>query len=151
MVSKSKKGRVRKARRVTPAPKKSPVQPPPQPKGRDDRTAAQIIIHNGNLVENLFKSEEWRTIAQPLLEESIASVTGRKTNGRYYHGSFTKGHADGIGVYLSGYQCGLMDLHNRLLDFIDMKNITLKRLKDEKLDEKAVMVNPFMESTDAEA
>ena len=109
----------------------------------------RLIVKNGRLVEDLLSTEAWNTIALPLLSEMIAGVSGRNTNGRYYHGSLTRRDQDLN--YLSGYQCALMDFSNRLHDFIISKDKLIESEKEARLESKAPYYNPFMEEFNEEA
>lgn len=95
------------------------------------------------MVEELLASEVWREIVSPLFHEAIAGVSGRFTNGRFHHGDLTR-RRENLD-FLSGYQKGLMDVHNYIQDFVDVKD---KLVKDKKAEAKAAnapMINPFME------
>lgn len=107
-----------------------------------------LIEQNANLVESLFNSEAWKEIAFPLLQELIASVCGRFTNGRYYHGDFTR--TENRKDFQSGYQRALMDFNNNLHDFILAKNKVLENKKKEQEESKAPIYNPFMEEENEE-
>ena len=138
MASKRKKPQVAKVRSVTPEPPKSP---------KPDKSVEDLVRHNGELVESLCASQVWIEIIEPLIAEGIASVSGRLTNGRYYHGDLTRTEND-RGKYLSGYQRALMDFYNYLNDFVIAKD---KLIKDKKVAEKekgAPLYNPFMEEED---
>jgi len=52
------------------------------------------------------------------------------------------------GLLKPGYQKGLMDLNNDLIDFIDSKNKLIEQKKQELKDKKAEVYNPYMESED---
>lgn len=100
------------------------------------------------MVEGLFESEVWRVIVEPLINESIASVCGRKSGGRWHHGSITRNWTDDKLGFYSGYQKGLMDLENRLIDFIRAKDqLGLKR-KEEEQQLKQPFINPFLDDDD---
>jgi hypothetical protein len=107
-----------------------------------------LIKFNGELVESLFASEAWREIAFPLLQESIASVSGRFTNGRFHQGNLTRTRANR--EELAGYQLALEEFYNRLSDFIEAKNNLIKKKKQEEVDKQAPFYNPFMEEQDYE-
>lgn len=126
-------------RSETPEPPKSL---PPQ----DNSSPEALIVQNGSLVEELFGSQVWQEIAQPLLAESIAGVSGRFTNGRYWHGTLTTDWKGEMPLFLAGYQKALMDYHNRLQDFVAKKHETLKKKKEEVADAKAPLYNPYLES-----
>jgi hypothetical protein len=114
----------------------------PKSANPDKPTSAEALIKmNGELVEELFLSRPWTEIAMPLLQELIAGVSGRFTNGRYYHGSLTRDLSLNTGLY----QKALMDFYNHLQDFIDTKNKVMNAKKEEALDKKAEVYNPFME------
>ena len=139
MESKRKTRKVRKVVKAIPAPQKS--EPPPK-----SQSAESLIVSNGLLVQELYESKVWQIIINPLISESIASVSGRETNGRYYHGTFTKFYeSNGKEGYLSGYQCALMDFHNRLNDFVVEKRKLLEKKKQSELEKSAPLMNPFME------
>lgn len=108
------------------------------------KESPEVLIHrNGQLIEELFKSRGWTEIAFPLLLEMMASVSGRFTNGRFYRGDLTKEKARL--EFLSGYQCALEDLYNRLDDFIVAKRDLAKRKKEEADSKTQPLVNPFLE------
>lgn len=119
-------------------------QAPPKVKYvEQEKSAEQLIYQNGKLVEDLLLSSVWLNIIEPLLDETISSVSGRKTSGYYHHGSFTKLSDDT--KFLQGYQkCG-MDIYNRIKDFVRAKD-NLKRVREESEKEsKMQMFNPFLE------
>lgn len=97
-------------------------------------------------MEELLSSKPWTEIAFPLLEESIASVSGRFTNGRFYQGTLTKSKMNRD--ELAGYQMALEEFYNRLHDFIVTRDRAIAKKKEEELEKKAVMYNPFMEDRD---
>jgi hypothetical protein len=135
MGSKRKKRKVRKVLSATPVQEKSP-------KPQDSKTARQIIIEQGQLIESLISHEGW-SIIEELIDEGIASVSGRKTNGYYYSGELTRGGKDKN--YLTGYQEALTQLYNRVKDFIISKNKILNAKKKELEETKAPIINPFLE------
>ena len=102
-----------------------------------------LVRHNGLLIEDLIRSEAWLQILSPLIDETIASVSGRKTNGRWHHGDFTRTKEDT--QFLKGYQKSAMDIHNRLMDFIKAKDDIDKKHIQEVTEAQAPIVNPFME------
>lgn len=138
MESKPKKRRVRKAISETPAHRKS--QAPVNPDG--------LIKANGDAVETLFSSPVWLDIVQPLILESIAGVSGRFTNGRFYKGSLTKPGGTLTLEALSGYQLALEDLHNNLQAFVDARDDLKAKKKLEAEESKAPLYNPYMEELD---
>jgi hypothetical protein len=135
MESKRKKRRVVKAVSATPAPQKSEAPRPKSPEA--------LIRYNGELVETLFESEPWREIAFPLIQESIASVSGRFTNGRFYQGSLTRSKMNRD--ELAGYQLALEEFHNRLHDFVVAKRDLIEKKKQEAESKKAEIYNPYLE------
>jgi len=131
---------VRQVRKVRQTKQSQPKLKPTSPEA--------LIKYNGELVEELFSSEAWLEIALPLLQESIASVSGRFTNGRYYQGSFTRTKQNRD--ELSGYQLALEEYYNRLADFITEKQKLKEKKKAEEVDKHAPMYNPFLEEIDHE-
>lgn len=113
------------------------MQAPANPEG--------LIKANGDAVEELFGSQVWLDIVQPLILESIAGVSGRFTNGRFYKGSLTKPGGVLSLEALSGYQLALEDLHNNLQAFIDARDELKAKKKREAEDFKAPIYNPYME------
>jgi hypothetical protein len=93
------------------------------------------------LIEELISHPGWQ-IVEELIDEGIASVSGRKTNGYYYSGSLTAGQKNK--EYLSGYQEALTELYNRIKDFIKFRNRLIESSKQGKEDSGAFF-NPFME------
>jgi hypothetical protein len=136
MESKPKKRQVRKAVKATPERKE-------QPKQQDKPSQAEALVKfNGDLVESLIAHEGWH-IVEELIDEGIASVSGRKTNGYYYDGELTRGGKNKD--YLSGYQEALSQLYNRVKDFILARDKMIKRKKDEEAMLKGEVYNPFLE------
>ena len=98
-------------------------------------------------MESLLSHEGWR-IVEELIDEGVASVVGRKTNGYYYNGSLTMN--DKNKDYLTGYQEALTQLYNRIKQFIMARNSLELNKKQVELDKEAPVYNPFMEDLDAE-
>lgn len=144
MVSKPKKRQVPKARSVTP-------EPPKSPKADKPTQAEALIKFNGELVEELFASKPWTEIVFPLLQESIASVSGRFTNGRYWHGGLTTKWTGNESLFYAAYQKALMDFNNNLHDFVVAKNKLIESKKKEEEEKKGEIYNPFMEEANEEA
>ena len=128
----------------------TPERPKSPPK-QDKPTAEESLIKwNGELVEEFYKSTVYCEIIQPVLSEAIASVTGRLTNGRYYHGSLTRNNETMTLSEQRGYVKALMDFHNYLHDFVLAKGNLLKAKKTEDDDKKGELYNPFMEEFNEE-
>lgn len=144
MESKPKIRQVRKVRSATHARQKS------QEQQSKTLSPEALIRHNGDLVESLLCSTAWTEIAFPLLREMIAGVSGRYTNGRFHHGTLTREFEKAQSNFLSGYQKALMDFSNNLQDFIDTKNKQAEKRKNEELEKKAPVYNPFMEDVELE-
>ena len=140
MVSKPKKAKAHKVSSV--ATQERPKSPKP------DNTES-LIKRNGELVEELFASAPWQEIVMPLLSESIAGVSGRFTNGRYWHGTLTQKWDGNTSVAMAFYQKALMEFYNHLHDFIVAKDDIQRRKKEAVLESRAAVVNPFMEDEDA--
>ena len=139
MESKPKKRQVRKAVKATQERKE-------QPKQLDKPTQAEALIKfNGDLVESLISHEGWH-IVEELIDEGIASVSGRKTNGYYYDGELTRGRKNKD--YLSGYQEALSHLYNRVKDFIITRDKAIARKKAEEQYAKGEVYNPFLTEED---
>lgn len=109
-------------------------------------SADELVRANGDLVEALLTSEVWGEIVFPLLSEGVASVSGRYTNGRFHHGDLTRSETNRD--FLAGYQKGLMDLSNRLSDFVEAKKKLALKKKAEAASESAPMINPFLEDAE---
>jgi hypothetical protein len=136
MESKPKKRQVRKAPKATPE----------QPKQLDKPSQAEALVKfNGDLVESLLQQPGW-VIVEELIDESIASVSGRKTNGYYYDGELTRGGKNKD--YLSGYQEALSQLYNRVKDFIIARDKMVARKKAEEQYAKGEVYNPFLTEED---
>lgn len=125
--------------------KAQPQEAKSQSAPAEPRTATEQIRHNGELVETLLSSEAWQEIVAPLFEEHIAGVSGRKTNGRYHHGSLTREISKDNALMYAGYQKGLMDVWNHIHDFVDAKNNLVVMGKLEAKLAAAPYINPFME------
>jgi len=131
---------------VTPELPKSPKQ---DKKEELKPTSTEALIRfNGELIEELFQSKAWTEIVFPLLQESIASVSGRFTNGRYWHGGLTTKWSDSL--FYAAYQKALMDFHNNLHDFIVAKDKLLLDKANEKAEKSAPIYNPFLEESGEE-
>ena len=123
-------------RKVTPVRKE-------QLKQQDKPSQAEALIKfNGDLIESLKTHQGW-SIVQELIEEGVASVVGRWTNGYYYDGELTRGGKNKD--YLSGYQEALSQLSNRIQDFVIARNKMIERKKAEEQYEKGEVYNPFLE------
>lgn len=146
MESKPKKRQVRKARSAIQEPK--PLDPPHQ----DKTTSVEALIKiNAELVEQLLSSRVWVEIVKPLLDESIASVSGRFTNGRYWHGGLTTKWNENNSIFYAAYQKALMDFYNNIHDFVLAKDKLISKKKMEAMEEKEAkspIYNPFMEESD---
>ena len=143
MVSKPKKRQVLKAHSETPEPPKSQAK-------HDKPTQVEALIrYNGNLIQGLFINPGWVEIAFPLLQELIAGVSGRFTNGRFYHGTLTRDFSGNSTIFSAGYQKGLMDFYNGLDDFLVTMEKQVNAKKQEKEEGEAKVYNPFMEELDA--
>lgn len=127
-------------RKATPELPKSP--PPPVKEAETSKTAGQIILEQGNLVESLIAHPGWK-IVEELIDEGVASVSGRKTNGYYFNGELVRGGKNKD--YLTGYQEALTQLYNRIKDFIIAKDKMILAKKQEELDKNAPIYNPFLE------
>ena len=93
-------------------------------------------------------SPVWKEVVMPVLQESIASVSGRFTNGRYWHGNLTSDWKDNNSLFVAAYQKALMDFHNNLHDFIVVRDKLITEQKQEELERQAPLVNPFLEEGD---
>lgn len=131
MVSKRKKQQVPKV----------PITPPNKPNSPE-----ALIRFNAELVETLFASPVWIEIVFPLLQESIASVSGRFTNGRFHQGTLTRSKENPD--ILRGYQLALEEFHNRLHDFILMRDKIKESKKQAEQEKTGKIFNPMMEDFD---
>lgn len=135
---------VRKPRKAVKAVAKA--QKLAQPKVKyveQEKSAEQLIYQNGKLVEDLLLTSVWLNIIEPLLDETISSVSGRKTSGYYHHGSFTKLQDDPR--FLQGYQKAGMDIYNRIKDFVRAKESLQREKLSNEIDKVQKMYNPFLE------
>lgn len=101
-----------------------------------------LLIYNGNLIENLLSNEGW-TIIEDLIDEGVASVLGRKTNGYYYYGDMTRSQKSKD--YLTGYYEALTQLNNRIRDFIIERDKLVEKKKEEQKAKNQPYINPFLE------
>lgn len=76
-------------------------------------------------------------------------MSGRLTNGRYYDGDLTRDSVHSRD-YLAGYQKGLMDLNNRLNDFVVERDKLARRKVEEQSAARQPYINPFLEELDEE-
>jgi len=72
-------------------------------------------------------------------------VSGAFRGDRYWHGSMTQNWKAENPVFIAGYQKALMDFYNHLHDFILAKEKLAQSKKEEELDKKAPIYNPFLE------
>jgi hypothetical protein len=142
MESKRKKQRVPKVNSAIPAQEKLDQSQP-----KETKTAEALIYENAALVENLFKSREWREIVLPLILEGVASISGKYINGRFYQGAFTKKTSMSLEAQ-SGYQLALEELNNRIHDFILEREKLIAKKRSEENEKKSPIINPFMEGHD---
>jgi hypothetical protein len=117
----------------------------PRSETPQDKSAEQLIRSNGDAIESLLRSEAWCDIAFPLLQELIAGVSGRFTNGRFRKGSLTKPGGSLSLEALSGYQLALEDFHNNLADFVTARDNLIQAKKQAELDKNTPVTNPFLE------
>lgn len=99
-------------------------------------------------MEEFLSSRVWTEIIEPLLAESIAGVSGRKTNGKYYHGDLTRSWTTTDSHVLErmvGYQRALMDFSNRIISFVDAKKELEARNIAQKISKIEPFINPFLE------
>lgn len=140
MASKRKKRQVPKVSSATPAPQKSDPSPKPS-------SAEALIKLNGDLIESLISHEGW-VIVEDLIDEGVASVIGRKTNGYYYNGAINTTSKDK--QYLTGYLEALTQLYNRIKEFIKLRDQLKENKKKEEVEKSSPVYNPFMEGTEFE-
>lgn len=127
----------------------SATQEQRKPQQQGKRSVEEQIIYNGELVAKLLGSEVWLDIVQPVLQESIAGVSGRFTNGYYYHGRITAKVEDANTIaFLAGYQKGLMDLSNHIYDFVSKKVAIEDARVKSKSEKDAPLYNPAAEDID---
>ena len=143
MESKPKKRQVRKVRSVT-----REQHVPPKQSAADKPSAEALILQNGRLVEALYRSEVWSQILKPVLDELVAGVSGRCTDGRFYHGTLTRDWSNNTSVFLAGFQKALMDYSNSINDFVLAKNKLIAQQKAEASAVKQPMIGPLMEDED---
>ena len=143
MDSKRKNRKVSKASKAVPELPKQPDLKAKPVQSPGPQSAEQLILRNAELVENLLKSEEWNTIVLPLLLESVAGVSGRYTNGRFYQGDFTRANKNY--EWLAGYQCALEEFNNRIHDFLATRDKLIAQRKEEETNKNLPVVNSFLE------
>jgi len=100
------------------------------------------------MVEELIASPVWTDVIAPVFSESVASVSGRMTNGYWFHGSLTREVSKDNSLMYSGYQKGVMDVWNRIIDFVKAKEQLEEKMKEDALGKKAPIINPFLEDFD---
>ena len=105
----------------------APVKSQPHPKVLHPTSAEALIKSNGDLIENLMTHQGW-PIVQELIDEGVASIVGRKTNGYYYSGELsrngkTKDYSTGYTFKSENYQeegIPLIRINNIRKGFIDL-------------------------------
>ena len=103
------------------------------------------LVHNGQLVEELIRSEVWQEIVGPQLHDMISGSIGfQKKDGRWLQGHWAKSRLpDNERIFSAGYSSGLMEFSNSMLDFIREKDKVVQNRKSRKQNQK--MVRPMEE------
>lgn len=125
-----------KAKQVTPEPKQSQEDP------------NRLIVKYGRMVEELILTPVWVDVIAPLFVESVASVSGRLTDGYFYHGALTRSPSNENSLMHAGYQKGVMDVWNRIMDFMKEKKRLEEKVKNDDANSKQPYYNPFLEGLD---
>ena len=114
----------------------------------DQKLVDQKLVENGEMVENMLKSDVWQEIVGPELYRRIVSAKGhQKSDGRWVIGTWAITNATNDEMkYAAGYIGGLMEFSNSLLDFIKAKNDATNRLQAlQNINDKNDLVDPMME------
>jgi len=96
--------------------------------------AEQQVITNGKLIEEVFKLKGWKALIEPMMDEMIASVIGRKSNGLWLKGHMVKSRKDEKKEFYIGYLCGLQELWNSIQNY-PISAETIKRRISERTEE----------------
>ena len=112
----------------------------PEPEGQEQQTVSSDvdskIVHNGTLVEELFRSIAWQEIVGPELYRLINSAgSSQKEDGTWIQGQcLTRLANTEVRTWDAGYQSALMEFSNNLLSFVKAKEkvVNNKRKEIEK-------------------
>lgn len=91
----------------------------------------------GDRVEQLINTPDWKMYIQPLMDKMITDVMGGKVNKRWVDapGALNESTMDiGQLKYYLGYKAGLIQFHQRIMQFIDERDDALKQLETMKLE-----------------
>ena len=114
-------------------------------------TSAEMhVLRLSALVEETLKTRGWKEVIEPLWDEAVAGVVGRKTNGIRYKGSFVKARKDDKMVWYNGYLCALEDLWNSVIQFVkDGESIRAKVKERDEVRPEKLMV-PLVDDVEEE-
>ena len=95
-------------------------------------------------VKRLIKQKAWRDIVQPLLDEMIGDVIGKKRGNVYKNGHLCK--PEGNYEYFTGYKQGLMDFNNQIWNYIDSIESLTEQLHslEKKVTGEEKYINPML-------
>ena len=97
-------------------------------------------------VRRLVRQRTWKGIIQPLIDAMINDVTGYKKGNIYTKGALCNPGEKSY-EYYSGYKQALMDLNNRIWNYVETIEVLSEQIK--ALEDKAKgpdkYINPMME------
>jgi len=96
----------------------------------------QTVLSNGKLIEEVFKTKGWRTLIEPILDEMIVSVLGKKSNGLWLKGHFIKSRKDEKKEFYIGYACALQELNNSIQNYLISAETIKRRISERNEEEK---------------
>jgi len=93
-------------------------------------------ITDGTTVQATLKTKGWKKIIGPMLDKMVKDIVGGKYFNRWSGGNLTKARKDETLAYYIGYKQALIDLHNRVWNYVDQveksKNIISKLDKEKE-------------------
>lgn len=98
--------------------------------------AENEIIRRGKIIEEVMSTKGWKELIEPVFDEMIESVIGRKRNGRWFSGHFVKSRKDEKKEFYIGYTSGIQELWNSIHNYVDAAEVTKKRIKERGEEEK---------------
>lgn len=89
-------------------------------------------ITDGTTVKDTLETKGWKKVIGPMLDKMVKDILGGKYFNRWSGGSLTKIRKDETLSYYIGYKQALIDLHNRIWNYVDQ--IEKSRKIIDKLD-----------------
>lgn len=122
---------------------------------RDIDKKKKTLHQNATLCRLVIKtidSDGWKKIISPMLDKMIEDIVGGKHNGRWNAGMLHKAKTDEKREYYIGYKQALIDLYNRINNYVEQLPKTERMLKaiNENEQKAKVYKRPMLDSPYAE-